>query len=270
MKRNLILLLVVLFLSPAVIRGGEDDWMKKAGTKEPPGSIRTPASSARSAEAPKAPSNIDPFAGVVDVQDFYKVGEVCIAMDWSSYFSAIYPQLKERIAEHRELLKKAKVSDATIALFDQAAAMIVTLPFDKNYDQWPQESKDKWLNDPNWKNFIAAIKKEMIDNVYYWLGHHAMELTWSLPRMMSGNTLNANAISKLRGAALDYAWIQSQAGFSTFTPEVQAAVKTIAALNSKSNPDDPFSKAFDIKDWDQMKQAAASIRQAAQAGKLVS
>ncbi|MCI0412899.1 hypothetical protein L0222_08880 [bacterium] len=268
MKRNWILFFVTLLLLPAVARSAEDDWMKKAGPKEPLQSMRS--SSSRSADAPKPATNVDPFGGVVDVHDFYKVGEVRLVMDFSSYYSAVYPQVKERLAEHRELLKNAKISDATLGKYDQLTAVLLTLPFEKGYDLWPEEAKQKWLNDPSWNNFFNALKDELVNNIYYWLGYHAMNLAWSLPRVMSGDTLSQAALSKLTGAATDYAWIMGEAGFSTFTPEVQTAIKTIGSMKGKSDPDDPFSKALDVKDAEQMKQAAISIRKAVQDKKLVS
>jgi hypothetical protein len=270
MKGIWIPLLVILFFLTAVAQSGEDEWMKKIAPKEPPGSIRKESSNSRTPTTPQSSSNVDPFSGVVDVHDYYKAGEIRVVMEWSSYYYAIYPQMKERIAEHHDLFKKIKVSDATLALFDQTTAMLLTLPWDKDYNQWPEDAKNKWITNPDWVKFANALNKELNDNIYYWLGNHTMNLVWTLQRIMPDNTLNAEAISKLTGAATDCSWISEQSAFSTLTPEVQAAIKTIAAMKGKSNPNDPFAKAFQQTDVDQMKQAAAAIRQVAQNQKLVS
>lgn len=230
--------------------------------------------------APGAP--IDPLAPVpsappaVNPYDWFKTGETVESLRLFTYYRAISDSLRSSLAEHRTLFAKVGVAAITLKAFDDAVALAVSLPFDKSYDQWGSEGKERWAKEciPAIDMFVHAVKDDAAKTTdahfFYWLGLESLKADFQIPEDVndSGTSLK-DEMRVITGMLSDFQWLKDEKLFESLTPEVQSAVTSLA--NQKIKPMNPLTGEIGVStdDIGKMQKLSQIIRQAARDKNLV-
>lgn len=276
-----VVFILAFVLVPYAIFGAEDDWMMKAKkVKQPSKSSAAPASAATSMS--KTSRLNDPLSSgvpsTVNPYDAYKVGEVMYVIDLWAYQTAIVGSQKDKMKEHRDLFTKAGFSEKTLAAYDKYAACESEYPFTTPWNQWSADMQNKWSKiGCGWSDTWASMKADWQGNQqalnFLWLGYNAMRLGWDVPKAINEDGYKiSEEMAVIKSGIGDFVWWRDGAYFKTLSPDVQAAIQTIASFSSKVANPDPLattSVELTVADINKMAEAAKVIRQAAKDQKLV-
>jgi hypothetical protein len=278
MTKWVVFVLAVL-LVPYAIFAAEDDWMMKAKKGKQP-VMRMSQPQEASTSMMKRPAGLnDPLSsGVpssVNPYDAYKVGEVMYVIDTWGYQTAIAGSNKEKMKEHRDLLVKAGFSEKSLAAYDKYSACMADYPFTTPWNQWSADQQNKWSKvGCGWTDMWGSLKADWQGNQqalnFLWLGFNAMRIGWDVPKAINEDGYKiAEEMSVIKSGINDFVWWRDGAYFKNLTPDVQAAVQTIAGFKSKLGGDPLAGEEITAADVAKMADAAKIIRQAAKDQKLV-
>lgn len=278
MTKWVVFALALVFV-PYAIFAAEDDWMMKAKKGKQPNrsapAVSAVTSMTRSSAATDplssgVPSSVNPY-------DAYKVGEIMYVIDTWAYNTAVAGSNKEKYKEHRDLLTKAGFSDKTLAAYDKYTACMAEYPFTTPWNQWSADTQNKWSKvGCGWTDTWSSMKADWQGNQqalnFLWLGYNAMRIGWDVPKAINEDGYKISEfMTTIKSGVGDFVWWRDGAYFKTVTPDVQAAIKTIAEYQSKIANPNPLEPTSDLTtaDINKMADAAKLIRQAARDQKLV-
>lgn len=264
MKRTSLLLLVFTVLSLQLIAA--DDWMTKATAKNVPHAHQSIGTGKfiRTRGAEGVPPAVNPI-------DAYKAGEMSQATYQWSYWTAIADSVKDQVKQNRALVEKINASKDTLDAYDTYTAQMVTLPWGQGWSKWSPADQKTWQTSDLWSKFVTSLKKDLAAPQAFtaWaLGFDSLRLAWTIPKNLQDGVSIADEMQEITYGVDDMAARKGEDTFSSLTPDVQAAIQKIAALNSKIK--NPIGDPVNNDDVNALAQAANTIRQAARNGKLFS
>ena len=221
-----------------------------------------------------------PAPAAINIYDWYNLGEY-VAAAWEYDFNVtIYEQMDDTYKQVYDLMVKAHLSDGTINAFQQWYVVLKALPWDKDWSTWTKEQQNTWKTSPvraAWSKGVSEDAAKSVESLFfYWLGHHILDLAWTVPYYLSQGWTD-DAKGKIVSAGTDFHDFSTNstysAVFAALTPDVQNAMTFIAAAKNKApgrgNPFDKTAQAgLTADDISKIVDAAKQIRAAAQANQL--
>lgn len=276
-------LLIVLLLPVSLLADSNDlerRLEKAKNTKTPAGvqSTSDPEQSMRSEFQPSAPSDkttqLYAGRGITNViaSEIFVIGGILYESN-KFYFmeSGKDTQNSSMFDEVRTILTSLRASDSTIQALNDYATCRLKAPFGKPWESWTEVEKAYWTEgECGWSQLVfGTIPAELKPNpeayYFYWLGVDSTRLGVHVPYQLQNLGANIQDLGNEITNGIDGFYFASTDPVNQkVTPEVAAAVRTIAEMKGKMEGAGLSSQALN-----QISKAALQVISIAGDNKLI-
>lgn len=202
-----------------------------------------------------------------NLSDYFKLGEMYQASNYTSYFAALGANTDSRFKDMTDLAKALGAPQYLLDDIDKVRKNNSALPFAKPYSDWTDAQKKLWsdpstsFSDDVWRKWLFA-KQPYDDALVYYLGRYSLEAWYGVQAGISvrGNTL-ASEQAYIREVVNAFGTLLTDSGYThimtLLSPDTLAAAKTMAAVKNKL--DGPLSPEVSMDDVNNLGNAGKAL-----------
>lgn len=202
--------------------------------------------------------------------EFAKVGQfVHLFTNW--YWNTDFKdEIKQKYAEGRAAIVAAGGPEKYLQSYDTNVKTLLELPWGEPWAKWSKEQIDKWkaisiIAPDDWISGDGDFGR-----FYLLIGQEGMRFGYSEPYYINvaGFSLSGE-LNAINTGLSNIVWLRDTKPelFKTLAPEVQDAIKNIAAYLKKSR--DPMGDGLVVDDVNKMSENGKIILKAIRGGKLI-
>jgi hypothetical protein len=208
--------------------------------------------------------------------DFFKLGEMYKAFNYSDYYIALDDKIDPRFKDMTELAKSLGAPQAVLDDIESVHRVNASLPWAKSGSDWTDDQKKLWRGASScfgldiWNKWLLVTP---YDNAFFfYLGKYSLEAWYGVQAGISQRSETMSSLQDdIRVTSHGMQSLQTDSDYthalSLLNLDAVAAIKTTSAIKNKV--DDPLSSGVTMDDVNALGNAGKTLHDLNTQGKLL-